>query len=967
MSSIVGSGPSEHYPHPPAPFLDRQTLCLPGLYPGIVTYSGEPEFMGSMARHYEAGQSNAIERLLRLKEELRDAETETFWKRLMEGIAAVCNAQCSFVATSNSEHVQKPKACDTAMSTADTHEPPLLGVSLYYNDGHSITGMHRNYKNFSRDIPCDFMKHDKVFLVPDNLASHMGDNFNMLPFPMDAYLAVPLFSGGKCFAHFGLMWTVEGLEKRDVSWAYLEMILHSLEDLVQHRILTERIYKKPALVQRREEQERRGRSKASKPTAYQSAAASHSFKPYARSLSHELRTPMQGIVGMLDVMHATVQESTEKNYEPAAISTLHGLRENIEAIQDSVRRAVEAADNVVHAYDLNMQVPETPQNQFESEYASGSFRSGNGGYDPRPNILIEGSNIAVNPYKRRRSSPVDWNYKASSRSKSPKLPRRELSPRSADVKSVVEESDKIVQAGPQVEEDNEVQEALINARRPSISDRTSSSSIPVKPKVFPPMTLHCTKIRDIIQLIINESPYVGGRPDSALVEPTIFGEKIEIRLRSSNGQASMKTINWSVDPSVPEVLYVDEQVFTKLVSCVFINALKFTESGHIALVTKLNSSRRCVLINISDTGTGIPEDFLPNLFQPFAREDDSTTRSKEGLGLGLLVAKGLSRKLGGDLRCLRSSTREPDRGSEFEIRLPISPNDIISRPGTPRNESSPSQSNSNTSSGFDTPMGSSTEESKTVGNSSETPPSDSSSTVPSSKQLRQGFTNGGWLGTARRLSIPSRGGTLLSNNNFDRQLADKYPLTFLVAEDNKINRRILVSMLAKLGYNDVYEAFDGKEAVRIMGEILSNDLPPDQAAPRSPSGRSCSEMSTDTIVSVPEDCEMSTHEFSTPTPKSKFVDVILMDLWMPDMDGYQATEKILDMVESHRDKMRNQNPDVLLPPSPTVLAVSADVTDEALRRATKVGMEGYMTKPYKLLDLERLIVEFCGHRESWEM
>ncbi|OAX78343.1 hypothetical protein ACJ72_07351 [Emergomyces africanus] len=1002
MSSTVGAIQSSNNHFTDQTFVERQTLCLPGIHTGVVASSGEPEFIGGMTRHYEVGQSNAIERLLRLKEELRDAETETFWKRLLEGIAAICNAQCSFVATSNPQPAHCHNGYETVMPAAESYESPCIGVALYYNDGDSITAMHRNYKHFARDIPCDFMKHDKVFLIPENLTSYLGDNdMNRLPFPMDAYLAVPLFAAGKCFAHFGLMWTAESLEKRNVSWAYLEMILHSLEDFVQLRILNEQSYRKQMIAQsqKRDEQQRRGRGKASRPTAYHSNTGSHSFKPYARSLSHELRTPMQGVVGMLDVMHANVQEAMERRLDAAGIiPVFQELKDNIEAIQDSVRRAVEAADNVVHAYDLNMQIPDPPQNQAGEQSTGTSFRSYSGDYDSRPNILIEGNNIAVNPYKRRRSNPADWSYSPPpSGSKSPKLHRRELSPRSADVKTVVEESDKIVQAGPRVEEDNEVQEALLNARRASIPEQFSCSSIYVRPKIFPPMTLQSTKIREILQPLINESLHVGGRPDSAFVEPNMFGQKIEIRSRSSSGRAATKMIDWSVDPSVPEILYVDERDFTKLVSCVFINALKFTEFGNITLVTKLSSSGRCVLINISDTGTGIPEDFLPNLFQPFAREDDSTTRSKEGLGLGLLVAKGLSRKLGGDLRCLRSSTREPGRGSEFEIRLPISPNDIVSPPTTPQPESTTSQSNSNPSSHFDTP----TDESKTIRNSSETPPSDSSSTNrPAPTQANPNFTNSGWLAPSRRLSISSRGGSALlsSCNSFDRQLADKHPLTFLVAEDNKINRRILVSMLAKLGYNDVYEAFNGKEAVRIMSEIILNDVPaepepaqspppppPPPPAPQSPSSRSISEMSTDTITALIEDCEMSTFneapqpqpqpqpqplpqpQPATSAPKPKFVDVILMDLWMPDMDGYQATEKILDMVGNHRDRLRSLNPDVLLPPSPTVLAVSADVTDEALGRATKVGMEGYMTKPYKLTDLERLIVEFCGNRESWEM
>ena len=124
-------------------------------------------------------------------------------------------------------------------------------------------------------------------------------------------------------------------------------------------------------------------------------------------------------------------------------------------------------------------------------------------------------------------------------------------------------------------------------------------------------------------------------------------------------------------------------------SCVFLNAVKFTERGKISVIATLSPKSRSIVINVTDTGPGIPLDFLPYLFKPFSREDDSLTRQKEGLGLGLLVAKGLARKIGGDLVCVRSDTNGPKRGSEFELRVPISTGESASRASTPLRPSTP--------------------------------------------------------------------------------------------------------------------------------------------------------------------------------------------------------------------------------------------------------------------------------------
>ena len=369
---------------------------------------------------------------------------------------------------------------------------------------------------------------------------------------------------------------------------------------------------------------------------------------------------------------------------------------------------------------------------------------------------------------------------------------------------------------------------------------------------------------------------------------------------------------------------MDERDLAKLVSCVFLNAVKFTERGKITLATTMSPKSRSIVINVVDTGPGIPEDFIPYLFRPFSREDDSLTRQKEGLGLGLLVAKGIARKIGGDLLCVRSDTSGPQRGSEFELRIPISATDPTSRGSTPRHTSTPSRPQTD-----DSPGPSSRGRQPSTVTRRRNPQKNISTLAAKTSNPTQLVKASSPLQTSspsrhgslpRQQSSPARRSSTKKTLTFDRDLGKKYPLTFLVAEDNKINRQLLINMLSKLGYHTVYEAENGAEAV--------------------------SQMAIDRRAR-----------------KEQAVDVILMDLWMPTMDGYEAAQRIFDMERERRSKgIPNQDDDdrARRKRTLTVLAVSADVTDSALERASEVGMGGYMTKPYKLLDLERLILEYCA-------
>jgi signal transduction histidine kinase len=72
---------------------------------------------------------------------------------------------------------------------------------------------------------------------------------------------------------------------------------------------------------------------------------------------------------------------------------------------------------------------------------------------------------------------------------------------------------------------------------------------------------------------------------------------------------------------------------------------------------------------LSDTGCGIPPEFMPQLFAPFKQANSSSTRGHEGLGMGLATAKKLADHLHAEL----SLASPPGEGVTVSLRLPVSP------------------------------------------------------------------------------------------------------------------------------------------------------------------------------------------------------------------------------------------------------------------------------------------------------
>lgn len=115
-----------------------------------------------------------------------------------------------------------------------------------------------------------------------------------------------------------------------------------------------------------------------------------------------------------------------------------------------------------------------------------------------------------------------------------------------------------------------------------------------------------------------------------------------------------------------EFIYSDQDKIRQIALNLLSNAAKFTEKGKIIVSAKpVGESHFC--ISVEDTGIGISEEALTRIFNEFQQADNSTTRQYGGTGLGLTISRNLARLLGGDI----TVTSEPGIGSTFTLHLPI--------------------------------------------------------------------------------------------------------------------------------------------------------------------------------------------------------------------------------------------------------------------------------------------------------
>lgn len=157
----------------------------------------------------------------------------------------------------------------------------------------------------------------------------------------------------------------------------------------------------------------------------------------------------------------------------------------------------------------------------------------------------------------------------------------------------------------------------------------------------------CDIINDILDLSKIESGKMTVRRD----ETSLI--KILADIRSlMNVRATEKSLALSVDfkGEVPEQVVTDPKMVRQVLVNLVGNAIKFTERGGVHISCKCLAKKELIEIAVKDTGIGISEEDLEDLFLPFEQLDNSFTRTTGGSGLGLAISKKLVEMLGGELK-----------------------------------------------------------------------------------------------------------------------------------------------------------------------------------------------------------------------------------------------------------------------------------------------------------------------------
>ncbi|MBF0587168.1 response regulator [Prosthecochloris sp. N3] len=328
-------------------------------------------------------------------------------------------------------------------------------------------------------------------------------------------------------------------------------------------------------------------------------------------------------------------------------------------------------------------------------------------------------------------------------------------------------------------------------------------------------------INDLLDFSRIEAGYIDEEKE-AFDPVQLFGDVIAVMQDAASRKGLL--LEKELDPAVPTSVTGYPGYLRQVLMNLLQNAIKFTYKGHIRLeVSVVSEDEKGVELGISvrDTGVGIPEQKLEQIFREFTQLDASSTRKEGGTGLGLAIVDRLVSFMGGRVK-VESRTGE---GSHFHFRLR-----------------------------FD-------------------------------KTALQASGESCVLSREHRSCRSSR------SSRADRA-AEESSDRILVVEDNAINQKVAQAMLEKMGYRSEL-AENGKEALEAL--------------------------------------------------QRKTFALVLMDLQMPVMDGFEATRHIR---EGKGNTANSRIP---------VIAMTANATREDRQRCIESGMDDYLSKPVQRQVLQDML------------
>ncbi|OKJ80163.1 histidine kinase [Streptomyces sp. CB01883] len=201
---------------------------------------------------------------------------------------------------------------------------------------------------------------------------------------------------------------------------------------------------------------------------------------------------------------------------------------------------------------------------------------------------------------------------------------------------------------------------------------------------------------DLLQLIndiLDLSKVEAGKMD---VSPTRIAlvqlvDYVEATFRPLTAEKGLD-LSVRVSPELPATLHTDEQRLLQVLRNLLSNAVKFTDSGSVELVIRPAGSNvphrireqlleagsltdpdgELIAFSVTDTGIGIAASKMRVIFEAFKQADGTTSRKYGGTGLGLSISREIAQLLGGEIH----AQSEPGRGSTFTLYLPVHPSEL---------------------------------------------------------------------------------------------------------------------------------------------------------------------------------------------------------------------------------------------------------------------------------------------------